>query len=129
MTEKKKKIFPKIKKQIKDFLTDESWEITKKDALGMSAGAALLAWTESVNADTLESKTFNFSKWTVNHSNSISRDDTAYCQVNANIIANVKAKHVSWIINWHISKNPEVTIDMGEVGNSIHGSHSSWGWC
>lgn len=42
MTEKKK-FFPKIKKQLSDFLTDESGEITKKDALGLGAAATLVA--------------------------------------------------------------------------------------
>jgi hypothetical protein len=37
MPHKKKKIFPKVKKQFQNFLTDESGKITKKDALGVSA--------------------------------------------------------------------------------------------
>ena len=45
-----KKIFPKIKKKLKSFLADESWKITKKDALGLAAGAVLLSWTEEINA-------------------------------------------------------------------------------
>ena len=35
---------------LKNFLTDESGKITKKDALGISAGAALLAGLEDVAA-------------------------------------------------------------------------------
>jgi hypothetical protein len=31
-----KRIFPKIKKKIKGFLTDESGKISKKDALGLA---------------------------------------------------------------------------------------------
>jgi len=50
MTNQKKKIFPKIKKKLKWFLTDESWKITKKDALGLAAGAVLLSGVEEVSA-------------------------------------------------------------------------------
>lgn len=34
---------PKIKKWLKKFLTDESWKITKKDALGLSAAWVYLS--------------------------------------------------------------------------------------
>jgi uncharacterized protein (UPF0216 family) len=40
---KKNKKFPKLKKSLKKFLTDESGKITKKDALGISAVAVLVA--------------------------------------------------------------------------------------
>lgn len=50
MSEKKKKLFPKLKKKISDFLTDESWEITKKDALGIAAGATVFASFQTVDA-------------------------------------------------------------------------------
>ena len=46
----KKKIFPKIKKKLHSFLTDESGKITKKDALGLSAWVALLWWVSSAEA-------------------------------------------------------------------------------
>jgi hypothetical protein len=35
MIEKKKKIFPMLKKKLQNFLADESGKITKKDALGL----------------------------------------------------------------------------------------------
>ena len=50
MTNQKKKFFPKIKKKLKWFLTDESWKITKKDAFGLAAGAVLLSGIEEVSA-------------------------------------------------------------------------------
>jgi hypothetical protein len=37
MAANKKKIFPKLGKNIKSFLADESGKITKKDALGLAA--------------------------------------------------------------------------------------------
>lgn len=40
--QKNKKIFPKIKKSLKWFLTDESWKISKKDALWVAAWIAML---------------------------------------------------------------------------------------
>jgi len=47
---KNKKIFPKIKKKLKSFLADESGKITKKDALGLAAGAVLLSGVDEVSA-------------------------------------------------------------------------------
>ena len=40
--QKKKKIFPKIKKSLQWFLTDESWKISRKDALWLSAWIAMM---------------------------------------------------------------------------------------
>jgi hypothetical protein len=50
MTIKKSKKFPKLQKSLKNFLTDESGKITKKDALGLAAGAVLLSGIENVSA-------------------------------------------------------------------------------
>ena len=46
----KKKIFPKLQKKLKGFLTDESGKISKKDALGLAVGAALIAGIDSASA-------------------------------------------------------------------------------
>ena len=40
MSGKKQKTLPKIKKKLKNFLTDESWKVAKKDALWLSLGSA-----------------------------------------------------------------------------------------
>lgn len=48
------KFFPNLKKNIKSFLTDESWKISKKSALGLWAWVLLVAslWQDTiVNAD------------------------------------------------------------------------------
>lgn len=45
-----KKIFPKIKKNFKKFLTDESGKITKNNALGLSAGIVLFSAAEEASA-------------------------------------------------------------------------------
>jgi hypothetical protein len=60
MSENKKKFFPKLKKKIIGFLTDESGKISKKDALGLAVGAVLLA---GVNEDV--------TTWHTNYSASI----------------------------------------------------------
>jgi hypothetical protein len=48
--ESKKKLFPKLKKKLRGFLTDESGRISKKDALGLSIGAMLLIGAEETLA-------------------------------------------------------------------------------
>lgn len=50
MTLTQKKVFPQLKKSLKNLLTDESGKITKKDALGISAAALLLAGAEDAIA-------------------------------------------------------------------------------
>lgn len=50
MSIEKKKIFPKVKKKFQNFLTDESGKITKKWALWLAAGAALLSAFDNVDA-------------------------------------------------------------------------------
>jgi hypothetical protein len=42
MSKNKEKFFPKLKKKIKGFLTDESGKISKKDALGLAVGTGIL---------------------------------------------------------------------------------------
>lgn len=109
----KKKVFPKLKKKLQDFLTDESWEITKKDALGIAAGAALMAgalevWAADRNAFT----TYNV------------RFGEGYYQ--ASCSATVKSKHISWIVNWHISKMP--IIEQDSAWHASHASCGRWHW-
>jgi hypothetical protein len=50
MVIQKKKLFPKLKKKLKGFITDESGKITKKDALGLAVGAVLLSGAVEVGA-------------------------------------------------------------------------------
>lgn len=121
MSEKKKKLFPKLKKKISDFLTDESWEITKKDALGISAGAVLLVAAEGV----IDVEQVSAGHWSHgSHSNSWNPYIpwiTAY--------TNPVCSHVSWIVNGHVSSIPKLDLSKTTVHNhssgSIHGSHGS----
>ncbi len=39
----------KIKDNLSDFIIDESWEITKVDALKIASAALLVAWVADVN--------------------------------------------------------------------------------
>ena len=112
MTNQKKKFFPKIKKKIKGFLTDESGKITKKDALGLAAGAVLLSGIEEVSAG--HSSTYS-NRW--------NRDwwGNPYCN------------HASWVVNWHYSATSSINwYHEGQktlYKHSSHSSHGSWGWC
>ena len=111
MSDKKKKIFPKLKKKIKWFLTDESGKITKKDALGLAAGAVLLSGVDEVSAG----HSSNFSSkgnkdWWGNPSCSYA--------------------HASWIVNGHYSRDVSGIVIWHHEGSKTlwtHSSHSSHG--
>ena len=127
-----KKKFPKFKKSLKNFLTDESGKITKKDALWLSAWAVLLSWIEDVVAG---------------HSSTA----TPYSQAHANgyawwtAISGVRTAHSSGIINGHLSGTPNGwtyswRTGMGHLNqapfsgtshasHNSHWNHGSWGWC
>ena len=100
---KNKKIFPKIKKKLKWFLTDESGKITKKDALWLAAWAILLSWAEDVSA------------WWSAHVNS-----NTLCQHVSQAHANwdLRAWHVSWLRNWGSINQPALSW--------TNTAHSSW---
>lgn len=130
----KKKLFPKLKKKISDFLADESGEITKKDALGIAAGAMILAGVDSVDAAS-------------RYDYSITPNDRFYpanseAYVPPRHPANVKSvsrtfvimdgatcSHVSWVVNGHISTtpqvNPSITQYKATTTHTSHGSHGS----
>lgn len=129
----KKKLFPKLKKKISDFLTDESGEITKKDALGIAAGATILAGVESVDAASTYINTLTPSNIYPSQSeayvpprhpanvNSVSRTFV--------VVNDSTCSHVSWVVNWHISTIPQVnssaTKYTATTTHTSHGSHGS----
>ena len=103
MAIKKKKIFPKLKKKFKIFLESESGNISKKDALWLSAWAVLLGMTEwAVDAACVSWSLHN--SWIVNWHYS-AMPSWGWCTNNTQI---------SQVINWHSS-------------NGSHGSHGSHG--
>ena len=112
---KNKKIFPKIKKKLKSFLADESGKITKKDALGLAAGAVLLSGVDEVVAG---------------HSNTWSPELPTTDGWQLIIVWPSTCSHASWIVNGHYSANPTVnTWSSNTYTHSSHGSHGSWSWC
>ena len=95
-----KKVFPKLKTKIKNFLANESGKITKKDALGLAAWGALFAAAESVSAlGQVPSGHANHAAW--GHS-SVALSSPTWFACTANTPA---AVHASWVINGHYSGN------------------------
>jgi hypothetical protein len=110
MSENKKKFLPKLKKKIKGFLTEESWKISKKDALALSVGAALLAGVNESEAIHLNATVPDWRLWEAK----FDADFTGTCN------------HSSWIVNWHYSWTPTLaTINVNSVAHWSHGSHWS----
>jgi len=149
-----KKTFPKFKKKLSQFLTDESGKITKKDALGLSAAAAVLAGLEVADAHvwtsththslwfTCGSPSVNISR-TINGHFSWNQWGTAVATCNTNPYSpgavtktascNPVVWHSSWIVNWHYNTasnasalRPAVS-SYNKVGHCSHGSHGSHG--
>lgn len=146
---KKNKIFPKIKKKLTSFLTDESWKIAKKDALGLSAWALLLSAASGVEAAYIRTDTYTHnitptagfyptdaeayqSYWDPgSHSNTATNTFV--------IMDGATCNHSSGVVNGHYSSTPAVnasyttyeaqTIHTGTSTHSSHSSHGSWGWC
>jgi len=82
MSAKKNKIFPKIKKKIRWFLTDESCNVSKKDIFWVSLWAVLLSWVEEASALSYTCSVWtwhcNLSHWnSVGHSSSSTEACTA----------------------------------------------------
>lgn len=105
----KKKLFPKLKKKISDFLADESGEITKKDALWIAAGATILAGVESVEAEIITKVSSDWKWWTTT------------------IKIDVPSSHLSWVVNGHMSSRPYDNMSISHGSHGSHGSHWSHG--
>ena len=139
----KKKIFPKVKKKFQNFLTDESGKITKKWALWLSAGAALLSVFDNVDAAIYHHNML------VNpeHSNSnpgvFGHQNTVYwnyynLEVDYTPGVGCSQNHASWLVNGHANQVIDTggtltqTAINGISGHANHVSHSnqgSGGWC
>lgn len=141
-----KKIFPSIKKWLKNFLTDESGKITKKDALWIGAGLALLAAGESTNAAYV--RTDSYSHNITPTAGFYPTDASAYgsypnpgthtnTATNEFIIMNgATCSHASGVVNGHYSAVPAVNASYTtyeaqtvHTWHSSHSSHGSGGWC
>lgn len=131
----KKKIFPKIWKKLKWFLTDESWKITKKDALWLAAITSLgVAVNDVVAAHTSSYSTTWGRGWGTGHS-SYSHSNSLYCRStnhnssmwHGSAIVNgssnyrfPSSKHSSSLSAWSLSGHGSAT------GHSSHGSSGTW---
>lgn len=133
----KKKIFPKIWKKLKGFLTDESWKITKKDALWLAAVTSLWVAINDVVAAHTSSYSTTWGRWgwtwhsSYSHSNSLSCRATNHSSSmgHGSAIVNGSAnyrfpssKHASslsaWSLSWHGSAS----------GHSSHWSSWTGSW-
>ncbi len=118
--EKKKKIFPKIKKKLEWFLTDESGKISKKDALWIAAGGVILASASAVSAG--HSSSYSWLPGGNGHSNGNGWNCSSTVPY---------SEHASGIVNGHLSSNVSWTKTASCYGgtgshwNVRHSSHSS----
>lgn len=127
-----KKHFPKIKKSLKNFLTDESWKITKKDALILTAWATILSWLETATA------------WHTSGSSHLNQAPIS-CYAPWTPYSFVQTTHSSGVVNGHLSWTPNGWTVSGtniwafmsqwhangssHASHASHGNHSSGGWC
>ncbi len=119
MTKGAKKLFPNFKKKLQSFLTDESWKITKKDALGLAAGGVFLWLAEDAGSH-------NDSNW--HHHSWVGHGNTA-CGHLSQAAMNwySRAGHVSAYNRW-------ATISQGHASgyaawghvSGARTAHSSW---
>lgn len=153
---KKWKKIPKIVKHLKNFLTDESWKITKHNALWLWAVWAILTWIEWWEAHhhstwypawslsrSWSPSNPNFSPWITGDNrtfrSSMSCPNHSSWIVNGNYYdATIPwswwgyyATHNSWSNTWSTntpySWNRRFYLDCGAVNQSINGHYSSNG--
>lgn len=105
----KKKIFPKFKKKLSWFLTDESGKVAKKDVLGLSIGGLLL-W--SVDNVTLADHA-DLAFWILTHSN-YAGGHTSVCSS-----SHVSQAAVSGYESWGHSS--------GKIAGASFSETKSWG--
>ncbi len=135
-----KKFFPKLKKKIKNFLTDESWKITKKDALWLSVWAMIMSWVDYVSAAHSSSLYYIWhanwytvwwhqSWYTVWWHQNWYRTTHSSSIVNWHSSGTPNAWHISWYpIAWHASWYPIAWhVNAASYWHSSHGSHGSHG--
>ena len=128
----KKKVFPKLKKSLKNFLTDESWKMTKKDALGISAVALLIAWAENVSAGHVNSyPTSTNPVWADPFPANASIPSNSSLTNTWTVVNSATCNHASGIVNGHYSSVPSVNIasqkiDYTKSHSNWHSNHCSW---
>lgn len=134
MSHKKKSFFPKVSTKLSHFLTDESWKITKKDALGLASWAILFASISEAHAGHSSSTSHSSSVgWNRPWGNGHASGNWWSCTSTLNY-----SQHASWVVNWHFSSNVSWswsgascvwwTAGHWNVSHGSHGSHSNTTW-
>ena len=85
---KAKKLVPKVARKLKNFLTDESWKIAKKDALALWAATFVVLWVEQMGA-----------AYHSNHSNTIHSSAPSGHLNQGHLSGYARAGHLSWSVN------------------------------
>lgn len=119
-----KRIFPKLKKKLKWFLTDESWKISKKDALWLAVWSALITWiNEAVSRSHSNACVSANNPSTVRSSANTPQDE--YC----GLPWSIWWASFNWSVNWHYSSSSSLTWTawLWHSSHSSHGSHGSHG--
>lgn len=134
---KNKKIFPKIKKSLQWFLTDESWKISRKDALWLAAWIAMLNVVDPdiVNAGHSSSGwahsntttcSWHASQWSFSAYTSGSHQSGTRAGSHASY---TKAWHgsVSWNNpSWHYSNTATTSTNGHWSGYNYSSAHTNW---
>ncbi len=122
----KKKLFPKLKKKLRSFLTDESGKITKKDALGLAAWGAFLAMADTVSSH-IPSESPPSCTGHTNHSNVV-QSGSACWHANQPAISGYAAWwHLSGYNRWAAFSQTSVSwYNLGSTVSWTRTAHSSW---
>jgi hypothetical protein len=135
----KKKIFPKIKKKLQNFLLDESWKITKKNALGIAAATSLWLWISDAFAwHTSHTSAIPGWVWGWTGHSSFAHWSGLSCPSVVQT-ANTLSWHVSQISSGHTSGtySPSHTSNFSAwsvswhgsgTGHASHWSSGTWSW-
>ncbi len=136
MLENKKKIFPKIHKKIKSFLTDESkWALSWWVAFALfgssilfpnNAFAAACTWTYACDDYVINTSRAHVNSCIASNYASPIRPNVTdatvrYCW----IVSSLPSSHLSLNINWHISSSPLLNATFWLGLNSAPWAHSS----
>jgi len=131
--------FPKIKKKIKDFILDESGNVTAKTALAVSAVWVVWLWLNEAFAWTCSIIPTGHFNWTANwHYNwtwlfwaGVTPTSMVSCWwVNTSYTYDswcwpLSCNPISWVVNWHYNITPTCSSTL----ISAHCNHiSSWSW-
>lgn len=139
MNQKSKEVLPKVKRKLKNFLTDESGKIAKKDALWIAIWSGLFfAGMETAWAGATHSASVNHTNAQCGHVNqahgsgyarnghlSGSIPGTASVTINGHYSALPSTWHQSGYIQWGHSSQAAIN-DPKHCNTSTHSSHTNY---